>query len=61
VSRSSPDGDTFSAVPDVLEEKRLFLEFLVKHLRLQVGDDEWASLRTLIRFAVRWESRQEDN
>lgn len=36
---------TFAAVPAVFEEKRVFLEFLAKHLRLQVGDDEWASLR----------------
>ena len=36
---------TFRAVPAVFEEKRVFLEFLAKHLRLQVGDDEWGSLR----------------
>lgn len=36
---------TFRAVPDVFEEKRVFLEFLAKHLRLRVGDDERASLR----------------
>jgi len=35
----------FCAVPDVFEEKRVFLEFLAKHLRLQVGDGEWTSLR----------------
>jgi hypothetical protein len=36
---------TFRAVPAVFEEKRVFLEFLARHLRLQVGDDEWASPR----------------
>lgn len=35
----------FRAVPDVFEEKRVFKEFLAKHLKLTVGDDEWSSLR----------------
>lgn len=35
-----------SAVPNVFEEKRIFLEFLARHLRIVVDqDDEWASLR----------------
>jgi hypothetical protein len=36
---------TFRAVPSVFEEKRVFQEFLAKHLRVELGDDEWFSLR----------------
>lgn len=36
---------TSRAVPDVFEEKRVFQEFLAKHLNLTLGDDVWFSLR----------------
>ena len=36
---------TFRAVPDVFEEKRLFQRFLAKHLGVDLGEDEWFSLR----------------
>ena len=36
---------TFRAVPDVFEEKRLFQQFLAKHLAVDLGNDEWFSLR----------------
>ncbi|MGH9347911.1 MAG: hypothetical protein ACRD26_11675 [Vicinamibacterales bacterium] len=54
----------FRAVPDVFEEKRWFLEFLAKHLRLQVGDDEWTSLRNtdqIRRFVGKVVKRITDN
>jgi hypothetical protein len=31
--------------PDAFEEKRVFQEFLAKHLNLTLGDDRWSSLR----------------
>jgi hypothetical protein len=39
------DRFTFRGVPDVFEEKRMFQEFLAKHLSVDLGDDEWFSLR----------------
>lgn len=35
---------TVRAVPDVFEERRVFQEFLAKHLKVKLGDDEWFSL-----------------
>ena len=55
---------TFRAVPDVFEEKRVFQQFLTKHLRLQVGDDVWSSLRNtdqIRRFVGRVVKRITDN
>jgi hypothetical protein len=36
---------SFHAVPDVFEEKRVFQEFLAKHLRFELDNDPWASPR----------------
>lgn len=36
---------TFRAVPNVFEEKRIFQAFLKKHLGVDLGDDQWFSLR----------------